>query len=37
MVRGEVNAAGVFTAGAAFDARDFLASLCPEHLSLEIR
>jgi saccharopine dehydrogenase-like NADP-dependent oxidoreductase len=37
VVGGQVATAGVFTAGEAFDARDFLASLCPEHLSLEIR
>lgn len=29
--------AGVVAAGEAFDARDFLRSLCPEHLSLEIQ
>jgi len=34
---GQVTSAGVFTAGEAFDARDFLASLYPAHLSLEIR
>jgi saccharopine dehydrogenase-like NADP-dependent oxidoreductase len=34
---GQVKKAGVFTAGEAFDARDFLASLSPRHLSLEIR
>ncbi|UUZ68579.1 hypothetical protein LP416_00690 [Polaromonas sp. P2-4] len=37
VVSGQVKQAGVFTAGEAFDARDFLASLCPGHLSLEIR
>ncbi|UUZ63946.1 hypothetical protein LP417_00680 [Polaromonas sp. P1-6] len=37
VVSGLVKTAGVFTAGEAFDARDFLASLCPGHLSLEIR
>lgn len=37
VVGGWVGTAGVFTAGEAFDARDFLASLCPDHLSLEIR
>jgi len=37
VVSGLVKTAGVFTAGEAFDARDFLASLCPDHLSLEIR
>jgi hypothetical protein len=28
--------AGVFAAGEIFDARDFLKSLCPAHLSIEI-
>lgn len=37
VLRGEVKTAGVFTAGEAFDARDFLAALCPKHLLLEIR
>lgn len=37
VVSGQVKTAGVLTAGEAFDARDFLASLSPEHLSLEIR
>ncbi|WP_411881515.1 saccharopine dehydrogenase family protein [Polaromonas sp. YR568] len=37
VVAGEVRTAGVLTAGEAFDARDFLASLSPEHLSVEIR
>jgi saccharopine dehydrogenase-like NADP-dependent oxidoreductase len=37
VVGGQVKAAGVFTAGEAFDARDFLASLSPDHLSVEIR
>jgi len=37
VVAGGVRAAGVFTAGEAFDARDFLASLVPGHLSLEMR
>jgi saccharopine dehydrogenase-like NADP-dependent oxidoreductase len=37
VVGGQVQTAGVFTAGEAFDARDFLASLCPEHLSVEFR
>lgn len=37
VVGGKIKKAGVFTAGEAFDARDFLAALCPEHLSLEIR
>ncbi len=36
VLHGEVKTAGVFTAGEAFDARDFLASLCPEHLLLDI-
>lgn len=36
VVRGEVKTAEVFTAGEASDARDFLASLCPEHLLLDI-
>lgn len=36
VVRGLVHTAGVLTAGEAFDARDFLESLCPEHLSLEM-
>ncbi len=30
------NMAGVFAAGEIFDARDFLKSLCPSHLSIEI-
>jgi hypothetical protein len=29
--------AGVFSAGEIFDARDFLKSLCPSHLSIEIQ
>jgi hypothetical protein len=29
--------AGVFAAGEIFDARDFLKSLCPAHLSIEIQ
>ncbi len=29
--------AGVFAAGEVFDAQDFLRSLCPEHLSLDIQ
>jgi len=37
VVAGEVKTAGVFTAGEAFDARNFLASLSPAHLSLEMR
>lgn len=36
VVRGQVHAVGVVSAGEAFAARDFLASLCPEHLSLEM-
>ncbi|OOG41005.1 trans-acting enoyl reductase family protein [Polaromonas sp. A23] len=36
VVSGQVKTAGVFTAGEAFDAKDFLASLCPAHLSLKI-
>ena len=35
VLRGEVKTAGVFTAGQAFDARDFLAALCPKHLLLD--
>jgi hypothetical protein len=31
------KAAGVFAAGEIFDARDFLKSLCPAHLSIEIQ
>jgi hypothetical protein len=34
VVAGLVEAPGVFTAGEAFDARDFLTSLSPEPLSL---
>lgn len=34
---GAVKATGVLTAGQAFDARDFLQALGPEHLSLEIQ
>lgn len=37
VVSGQVKSAGVFTAGEAFDARDFLASLSPEHLNLHIQ
>ncbi|WP_411886120.1 saccharopine dehydrogenase family protein [Polaromonas sp. YR568] len=37
VVGGQVKTAGVFTAGEAFDARDFLASLSPEHLRVEMR
>jgi saccharopine dehydrogenase-like NADP-dependent oxidoreductase len=36
VVSGRVSKAGVFTAGEAFDARDFLASLSPDHLAIEI-
>ncbi|WP_431096791.1 saccharopine dehydrogenase family protein [Polaromonas aquatica] len=36
VVSGEVAKTGVFTAGEAFDARDFLASLSPDHLAIEI-
>lgn len=36
VVSGRVRNAGVLTAGEAFDARDFLSSLCPEHLSLQL-
>ncbi len=36
VLRGEVKTAGVFTAGEAFDARDFLEAMCPEHLLLDI-
>lgn len=36
VLSGQVPAAGVFAAGEAFDARNFLSSLCPEHLSLTI-
>jgi hypothetical protein len=32
-----VGRAGVFAAGELFDARDFLASLCPTHLSVEFQ
>lgn len=37
VIEGRVKKAGVFTAGQAFDTRDFLASLSPEHLSVDIR
>jgi NAD(P)-dependent dehydrogenase (short-subunit alcohol dehydrogenase family) len=33
---GLVKTTGVLTAGQAFDARDFLRALCPEHLTLEL-
>lgn len=36
IVSGLVATAGVVAAGEVFDARDFLRSLCPTHLSLEI-
>ncbi|MGF6904201.1 hypothetical protein [Paraburkholderia sp. GAS348] len=36
VVSGQVHGAGVFSAGEAFGARDFLESLCPEHLALEM-
>jgi len=36
VVGGQAKTAGVYTAGEAFDAADFLASLCPEHLSLDM-
>ena len=37
VLRGQVHTAGVLSAGEAFAARDFLESLCPEHLSLSYR
>ena len=37
VVNGQAKAIGVVAAGQAFDARDFLQSLCPEHLSFEIQ
>ena len=37
VVNGLAKATGVVAAGQAFDARDFLRSLCPEHLSFEIQ
>jgi hypothetical protein len=37
IIGGQGKAQGVVTAGEAFDARDFLQSLCPQHLMLEIR
>jgi len=37
VVCGLAETTGVVAAGEAFDARDFLRSLCPEHLSLELR
>jgi hypothetical protein len=36
VVAGLVETPGAFTAGEAFDARDFLASLGPEPLSLRL-
>ena len=36
-VNGLAKAIGVVAAGQAFDARDFLMSLCPDHLSFEIQ
>lgn len=36
VVKGLAKKAGVVAAGEVFDARDFLQSLCPTHLSLEI-
>lgn len=35
IVAGRVHLSGVITAGAAFDARDFLATLAPEHLQFD--
>ena len=37
VVRGGAQAIGVVAAGQAFDARDFLRSLCPAHLCFEIQ
>jgi len=37
VVNGQVGKTGVLAAGEAFDARDFLRSLSPEHLALEIQ
>ena len=37
VVNGLAKATGVVAAGQAFDARDFLKSLCPEHVSFEIQ
>jgi len=37
LVNGGAKRTGVLAAGEAFDARDFLTSLSPEHLSFEIR
>jgi len=36
LVAGRAKTTGVMAAGEAFEARDFLESLCPAHLSLEI-
>ena len=36
VVTGHAERAGVFAAGDIFDAQDFLMSLCPTHLSVEI-
>jgi len=36
-INGLAKATGAVAAGQAFDARDFLNSLCPEHLSFEIQ
>ena len=37
VIGGLVKAPGVYTAGEAFDARDFLAALCPAHLTVDTR
>jgi saccharopine dehydrogenase-like NADP-dependent oxidoreductase len=37
ILNGRIRHAGVAAAGEIFDAQDFLNSLCPEHLSLEIQ
>ncbi len=37
VVNGLAKTTGVGAAGEIFDARDFLKSLCPAHLSLEIQ
>jgi hypothetical protein len=36
VINGVVKGAGVFTAGEAFDAPDFLRALCPRHLTFEL-
>jgi len=36
VVTRHAESAGVFAAGDIFDARDFLRSLCPTHLSVEM-